>query len=156
MRKFKYIILAVIGLLASAILYHYGHLYFQQKVMDKKMTTFFVEESHIPESEILIIKDTYYDEVKNESRFIKYVTTKTDFNHWQEEIKRTSKFYNGDSVPKNYKPKPEDCELMYGLICRLPKKEVEFSYVLSGTYTSDKKIIKEHFAYPDIPFYNPE
>lgn len=160
MKKIVYILLGFSLFILLGILLYIGYFKYQEYVGDKKIDTFISQKAKIPKNEIILVKNTYRHSSKYVTWFSKDITTKSDFDKWKNEIKKTGKFYNGAPVPNEYKPKSEDCELIYNFSYEIENygfdKNFIFYYVISGTSENSKKVIKENFAYPDIPFDYPE
>lgn len=157
MKKIRFFLIGFVLFVIVGLLLYVSYFKYHEYTSDKKIDDFIARIDKIPKKEILLVKDTYRQSTKQETNFSKKITTKKDFEKWKKEIKKNGKFYNGDRLPKNYLPKVEDCELIYNFVYRLPDKKVEFTYVITGTgYINSKKVIKENFAYPDIPFDYPE
>jgi cupin superfamily acireductone dioxygenase involved in methionine salvage len=152
MKKIGY----VIGFLVILLIAYFGHMYLQQHAVNRKLTTFLIQKGSIPESDIIDIQKIRYDEKPGlYKQFSKSVTTKKDYENWKKEIEKTGEYLNGDKVAKTYEPKEEDCEIQYYLSYDINNEKIDFQYVLSGYSIFDKKLIKERFVYPDIPYFTP-
>ncbi|MFN6737294.1 hypothetical protein ACK4CJ_12010 [Enterococcus gallinarum] len=160
MKKILYILLSCFLFVIVVILLYFGYFKYQEYTSYQKIDNFIGQTKEIPQEEILLVKDIYPLSNKYETYFSKDITTKKDFENWKKEITKTGKFYNGNLVPKDYIPTLEDCELIYSFIYAVEnyglKKRLSFNYIISGTSENSKKVIKENFAYPDIPFDYPE
>lgn len=152
-------ILLVLICVPLLLIFSYLGFYSVKKIIytfnGKRELTTYIENTKIPKKNIMIIDEGIGGKMFTLFSYSRDITTKSDYENWKKEIKDSGKFLNGKSVPKNYKPQPKDCELQYSFTYDFQRKKVDFQYVLSGTYTADKKTIEQEFSYPNIPFYSP-
>ncbi len=123
----------------------------------KEEIAHYIQSINIPDDEIIILNGEQYSiGLLSIDGFQEEITTKSDYETWKQKIQETGKFYNEEIVPSNYTPKLEDCELIYTFSYNSNRKTISFVYEIAGDATGNKKIIRENFAYPNIPFDYPE
>lgn len=158
MTKTNKIILIIMFIPISLIILFIGYYSFKEMHYTKEgklELSEYIKSTEIPDEQIIVLNEELGGKFFTLFSYNRDITTKTDYENWKKEIKKTGKYFNGDTVAKNYQPKVDDCELQYSLGYDLYSKKVDLQYVLSGNSVYDKELIKEKFAYPNIPFFIP-
>ncbi|MBY0755438.1 hypothetical protein K5V21_08205 [Clostridium sardiniense] len=141
-------LLIIVVIIVAGIGFFWCKWYFKIMDADKKIDEFITEKADIPSSEILVIEPTEERGMIGDSNknYIKYFTTKKDFERWKENLKKEG---------KNYKDvKVKDCEIKY--FCsyspQIPKfnqmNVYRLQYILYRKTIGSFKEIENNFAYP--------
>ncbi|MFD2389754.1 hypothetical protein ACK4CS_15040 [Enterococcus gallinarum] len=156
-RGLKWLLLSPFILFFCFVIY-FEILGFTIETKGKNEITHFLKSQNIPDDAIIMLNGEQYSiGILSITGYSETITTKSDYKIWKQNIENTGKFYNRKKVPNDYIPTPKDCELVYSFNYHASRNNLSFRYEIpSGYPTGNKKIIKENFAYPDIPFDYPE